>query len=316
MSTPSLESTLVRILRAEGDQHRPVGAGFLVTPQHIITCAHVVNTALGRKKHAADRPENELFLDFPLLTDRPLLRATILHWFPVQEDSSVTEIKDIAVLQLLPDIPLPNEAQPAPLVLLPHDRSFFDQRVRMCGFPAGADNGTYVNGILQGVNAKGWVEIHHQGSELVEAGFSGTAVWSAEKNAALGMTVSILNRQNARVAYMIPAALLIKAFPELDRHSRPANPYRGLEVFREEDARFYFGRASDADALREMIIRQPFTAVIGASGSGKSSLVLAGVIPALRRTGNWLIADCRPKKQPLYELAACLVPLSTMMNWS
>ncbi|MCI5227599.1 MAG: hypothetical protein D3918_13295, partial [Candidatus Electrothrix sp. AX2] len=77
------------------------------------------------------------------------------------------------------------------------------------------DNGTYSNGVLQGPNAKGWVEIHHQGSELIEEGFSGTAVWSAEENAALGMTVSILNRQDTRVAYMIPASLLIKAFPEI-----------------------------------------------------------------------------------------------------
>ncbi|MCI5190775.1 MAG: hypothetical protein D3905_13505, partial [Candidatus Electrothrix sp. AS4_5] len=108
MPSPALEFALVRILRIlidDQDPRRPVGAGFLVTPQHIITCAHVVNDALGRNKYAAEPPADEIFLDFPLLNNRPLLRAKILHWFSVQENSSVAEIEDVAVLQLLPDIP-------------------------------------------------------------------------------------------------------------------------------------------------------------------------------------------------------------------
>ena len=307
MPSPSLESALVRILRAEGDLRRPVGAGFLVSPQHIITCAHVVNCAFGLPKNAADQSEDELFLDFPLLTDRPLLRAKILRWFPVQDDSSVGKIQDIAVLELLPETSLPDEARPAPVVL-PHEQSFFDKRVRMCGFPVGVDNGTYANGVLQGLNAKGWVEIHHQGSEQIEAGFSGTAVWSAEENAAAGMTVSVLNRQNARVAYMIPAALLIKAFPDLNEHSRPANPYRGLEAFREQDVRFFFGRETTISRIKQTVETQPVVVAIGASGSGKSSVIFAGLLPSLKEKGCWLTAHCRPKKQPFYELAACLVP--------
>jgi hypothetical protein len=174
----------------------------------------------------------------------------------------------------------------------------------MCGFPLGADHGTYANGILQGLNAKGWVEIHHQDSNLVEAGFSGAAVWAEEEHAALG----ILNRQHARVACMIPAAALLKAFPEMERLSRPMNPYRSLEAFREQDARFYFGREADAVKVREKVERQPFTALIGASGSGKSSLIFAGLLPMLRQAG-WLFAACRPRNHAFEELAACLVHL-------
>ncbi|MCI5130378.1 MAG: hypothetical protein D3904_02370, partial [Candidatus Electrothrix sp. EH2] len=308
MPSPSIESALVRLLIDDQEPRCPVGAGFLVTPTHILTCAHVVNCAFGLPKNAVDRSDAEVLLDFPLLPNRPLLRAKILHWFPVTDDSAPHEPEDIAVLELLPEPPSPSETRPAPLVV-PEEQAFFDRRVRLCGFPVGADNGTYANGALQGPNAKGWIEIHHQGSELVEGGFSGTAVWAAEENAAVGMAVSILNRQNARVAYMIPAALLIKAFPELDRHSRPANPYRGLEAFREKDANLYFGREQTIDRLQQVLADQPFAAVIGASGSGKSSVVFAGLVPALRRSGDWLPAHCRPKNQPLYELAACLIPL-------
>ena len=308
MPSPSLDASLVRILTDNQEPRRPIGAGFLVTPKHILTCAHVVNAALRRNEYAADQPDVEVFFDFPLLKNRSLLRAKILRWFPVQEKSAVGEIEDIAVLEIMPGTSLPEEARPAPVVL-PHEQSFFDQRVRMCGFPVGIDNGTYANGTLQGPNAKGWVEIHHQGREQIEAGFSGTAVWSVQENAVYGMTVSILNRQNARVAYMIPAVLLIKAFPELDQHSRPANPFRGLEAFREKDADLYFGRGQTITRLRQVVADRPFAAVIGASGSGKSSVVFAGLIPALHKSGDWLVAHCRPKKEPFYELSACLIPL-------
>jgi hypothetical protein len=60
-------------------------------------------------------------------------------------------------------------------------------------------------------------------------------------------------------------------------------PYRGLEPFREEDAAFFCGRD---DAIRELVVqvqKHSFVAVVGPSGSGKSSLVFAGLLPALRQ---------------------------------
>ncbi|MCI5163514.1 MAG: hypothetical protein D3917_16130, partial [Candidatus Electrothrix sp. AX5] len=123
MPSPSLDSSLVRILIDNQDLRRPVGAGFLVTPKHILTCAHVVNTALGRNLNAADQPSpaSEVFLDFPLLNNQSLLRAKILHWFPVADNPATDAtgttgtLEDIAALELLPETPLPAEAQPAPL---------------------------------------------------------------------------------------------------------------------------------------------------------------------------------------------------------
>jgi hypothetical protein len=84
-------------------------------------------------------------------------------------------------------------------------------------------------------------------------------------------------------------------------------PYRGLEPFREEDAAFFCGRD---DAVRELLARvqaHAFVAVVGASGSGKSSLVFAGLLPALRRQGRtvmWDVVALRPGKSPLRTLAA------------
>ena len=84
-------------------------------------------------------------------------------------------------------------------------------------------------------------------------------------------------------------------------------PYRGLEPFREEDAPFFCGRD---DAIRDLVAKvqaHAFIVVVGASGSGKSSLVFAGLLPALRKesqTRTWDVVSFRPGKSPLGALAA------------
>jgi energy-coupling factor transporter ATP-binding protein EcfA2 len=84
-------------------------------------------------------------------------------------------------------------------------------------------------------------------------------------------------------------------------------PYRGLEPFREEDAAFFCGRD---DAIRELVGQvqaHSFVAVVGPSGSGKSSLVFAGLVPALRQqreTTTWDVISFRPGASPLAALAA------------
>lgn len=89
-------------------------------------------------------------------------------------------------------------------------------------------------------------------------------------------------------------------------------PYRGIETFRTEDADLFFGRAALTRYLIERLRNRRFLAVIGPSGSGKSSLVRAGLIPALRRgkipgSETWKIVILRPGNEPLQELAAELL---------
>ncbi|MBK8174037.1 MAG: TIR domain-containing protein [Rhodospirillales bacterium] len=88
-------------------------------------------------------------------------------------------------------------------------------------------------------------------------------------------------------------------------------PYRGLRPFREEDEPFFFGRSAFTDALTTAAVRQPFVAVIGASGSGKSSVVRAGLIPRLRKGEGAQVWDALtfvPGDRPLINLAAALLP--------
>ncbi len=82
-------------------------------------------------------------------------------------------------------------------------------------------------------------------------------------------------------------------------------PYRGLEVFRPEDRRFFFGRDALVERLLDYLEGNRFLAVVGPSGSGKSSVVQAGLIPELE-DGETLIEILTPQEHPLEELAFSL----------
>jgi WD40 repeat protein len=89
------------------------------------------------------------------------------------------------------------------------------------------------------------------------------------------------------------------------------SPYRGLEAFREEDAGLYFGREQDVARVLERLRTSRFVAIVGPSGSGKSSLAQAGVLPALRRDALAAgdaprVLELVPGARPLAALAAQL----------
>lgn len=89
-----------------------------------------------------------------------------------------------------------------------------------------------------------------------------------------------------------------------------ASPYRGLAAFREQDQPFFFGREHFIQQLLDAIRTRRMTAVIiGSSGSGKSSVIAAGLIPALRSEGDWRIVELRPGADPFHALAAALLLL-------
>ncbi|WP_084150017.1 CHAT domain-containing protein [Picosynechococcus sp. NKBG042902] len=85
----------------------------------------------------------------------------------------------------------------------------------------------------------------------------------------------------------------------------PPCPYRGLNTFQEQDAAVYFGRESLREKLVERLQSQPLLPLVGASGSGKSSLVFAGIVPQLRQDAryNWAIQVMRPENDPVARLA-------------
>ena len=91
----------------------------------------------------------------------------------------------------------------------------------------------------------------------------------------------------------------------------PECPYPGMTPFREADSARFFGREREVRELVERLRLHPFITVVGPSGSGKSSLVSAGLLPALRQSrlfgaGEWLTRSMRPGEQPMVALAGTL----------
>lgn len=86
-------------------------------------------------------------------------------------------------------------------------------------------------------------------------------------------------------------------------------PYRGLFHFGPGDAEYFFGRESFVKELVTATKTRNFIPVLGASGSGKSSVVLAGLVPKLQQAGHWQFTHFRPGADPFHALALALVPL-------
>lgn len=102
----------------------------------------------------------------------------------------------------------------------------------------------------------------------------------------------------------------------------PPNPYKGLRPFEEADEGTFFGREALVKRLVNNFDDSRFLALIGPSGSGKSSLVRAGMIPALRRgevlgSREWFYSTMIPSDDPFRELTEALlrVAISAPADW-
>ncbi|HIK45306.1 MAG TPA: hypothetical protein IGR64_10525 [Leptolyngbyaceae cyanobacterium M65_K2018_010] len=90
------------------------------------------------------------------------------------------------------------------------------------------------------------------------------------------------------------------------------NPFPGLRPFELDEEHLFFGREGQADELLRRLHRTRFLAVVGTSGSGKSSLVRAGLLPSLysgflpNASSGWRVAMLRPGSAPMANLAAAL----------
>ena len=101
----------------------------------------------------------------------------------------------------------------------------------------------------------------------------------------------------------------ITNIPKSNSETSQKCPYRGLSPFRKEDAPFFFGREKFVETLVEAVQTQPFVAVVGNSGFGKSSVINAGLIPKLEESEIFKITTFRPQNNPFYKLANALIEL-------
>jgi vWA-MoxR associated protein C-terminal domain/Trypsin-like peptidase domain len=183
----------------EGDTDRAVGVGFWVFPGYLLTCAHVVNQALGWKDDAQGVPEGFIMLDFPDLQHRQRLKGRVVHWLPIDSNWE----GDIAVLEVeMPAVEPMSLGQPT------------GQPLSVSGFP-----GEYnVLPILDDVKIAAGADLDRGLVQLntltgrIQKGFSGSPVWEVQSRTVVGMVT--LSDQDSGAGWMVPAQILSQQLSE------------------------------------------------------------------------------------------------------
>lgn len=113
------------------------------------------------------------------------------------------------------------------------------------------------------------------------------------KNHDTGEYIFPLYNFDFQTGYLTPAVELNKKL----------NPYRGLEAYEKENSDLFFGRQDLRKKLCHFVAQHPLIVVLGASGSGKSSLVKAGLLPDLTNESQWhIFTPIRPGESPISAL--------------
>lgn len=198
--------SVVRIYK----QQEVVGAGFLVSDEYILTCAHVVATALGIDSDSPQKPTQEVEIDFLNIQLVEPLTAKVEFWLPV---NPVNSPEDIAVLKLNKSLPMP--AQIASLSMTKCD--LYDRKFEACGFPEGMSRGVWAEGVIKRYVDGNWIQLvgdQNTGYRL-EEGFSGTPIWVKDLGV-VGIAVAADKlRPEVKAAFMIPTELLFQAWDRL-----------------------------------------------------------------------------------------------------
>jgi hypothetical protein len=302
------ETAVVRV-RGWATGRPTVGLGLLVGREQVVTCAHVVNAALGRGQREQAKPGDDVDvqLEFPLLAglEDPVRKGRVVAWEPPPR--SGTGIGDVAGLTL---------KEPAPSGCLPARFSISAPEpgaaLRVFGYPGrpSRESGAWVDVDLKGQVEGRLLQVESRADQTVKAqpGFSGSPVWDHSTGDAVGLLHAAPFDDDAeRDAYLLAPPIVAQSWEEPFGYlMMPDNPYRGLEPFTPEYAAVFFARETDIAALAARVKTEPVVIVVGPTGVGKSSLVQAGLVPELQRQG-WSVALVLAGQDPWPRLAAGLL---------
>ncbi|MFD6182418.1 trypsin-like peptidase domain-containing protein [Streptomyces goshikiensis] len=278
------------------------GAGFLVAEGILATAAHVVRAA-------GAGPGENVRLVFPHVDG-----GRQVDGFVLEEPWRAPEDEDVAIVRLSVG---PAGGKGLPLGSASDCRG---HRVRSFGFPAQAPEGGHfgvgvAGDLLPATESRG-VRLQLSGANDLTTGFSGGPIVDDTTGLVIGMMTEIAapddNDRGQGIAYVTPVQVLREIWPDLTEED--VCPYRGLESFTAAEAQWFEGRK---DAVRQVLAnlaeQQRVTLLLGPSGSGKSSLIQAGVLPALAAgelpgSDTWLPVLARPRQDLLAEVERAGLP--------
>lgn len=248
MPIPGWKQIIVRVRNQLGSV---VGAGFLVSPDLIVTCAHVVADAIGEDE-SEKLPDDLLTVDFAFIPEAALCTAKVVVW-----KSDDLEVNDLALLQFVDQNPSDFKIPPLHL----SDTIDSHTECQTYGFPPRDDDGLNAIAKVIDMTASGLIQLEapNADGQIVEKGFSGAPVWSDELNAIIGVIVSV--KPKTTVSLAIPAYLVREMVVNFGHTAvRPALtsiPQKKL------------------DTLINLVLQKPDPVLLlGAGGSHKSGIPL------------------------------------------
>lgn len=267
--------SIAKILRGDGSA---AGAGIVLDRHRVLTCAHVVNEALGNDRFARSRPNVALLLKVPLRMEGDAsfhAEVALEGWVPPEEVPVFGVAEDVAILELLGGMEFPRDVSSASLVDLDL-RDEHDRRVWVTGFP-GDGLSDRMGGRIRGVNDQGRIQIDPEYLErVVSGGFSGAGILDHESGHTVGMLVSKRTRDGVPIAYGAPIASIAKSVDVTLRAPDNRTKARLPDL-----PRNFISREAFLKPLRDAVLTganagvtaQPASALKGMGGLGKTVLV-------------------------------------------
>lgn len=273
-----IQKGIVGILNPDG---RIIGTGFFVTETAILTCAHVI-------KEAESEPGGMVQIRFASDKSETVAAVHLSSWSPVDEH-------DIALLHIEH---MPNDTEH---LSLGSSSGTSGHIFRTYGFATVSS--------VQGLGARGVIIDVVEGGDLlqitsqeIDRGFSGAPIVDEARGVAVGMItwgkISTSTQRHRDTTFAVTTEAIKKSCQELEFSD--ICPYLGLESFTEDTASYFFGREALTKKLLGVLLSgRRFLAVFGPSGSGKSSVVRAGLLPALKKgqlpdSEKWAQVTIRP----------------------
>jgi hypothetical protein len=218
--TISVRSGIVTV--RDVDEHiEHAGMGIAVAQDHVLTCAHVVNAAMGRNPREASRPNGiTLRFAFPDAPEVEPVTGHLVEWLPPPaRGNGNADALDAALFELKGEVPA--GVGIARLAALSPDE-VGGKDLSVYGMISPTELGGNVRARAVGVVRGGSLEISGSFSfgRFIDRGFSGGAVWCIPEQAVVGMVTSIIDDPETRTGYAVPVIELAKRMPQLDVEHR------------------------------------------------------------------------------------------------
>lgn len=201
-------AAIARIVSGIDGTH--VGMGIVIAPRRVLTCAHVVNQALGRDDGSTVQPDERLLLEFPLHTIHASRVAAVSAWHPINSAGRPGDVAVLTLIETEKDI----EAEIGVGIFADvSGRTIDGDPLSVYGIVAGERTGEHVKARFVGFARESLAQADStgEGSRLIRPGFSGAAVFDEREQAIVGLTqgLKIDSHLAARGASDAPKAAVI-----------------------------------------------------------------------------------------------------------